>query len=712
VTARYSRLVLAALVLATACRRASSAHQDGGATLSLRTRTALFVLSASGHLRAQLAGQGTATRDLHVAEPAPQLLLGDTLVNDVWLDVAHAIDVAPLALPRLPGRAVEAKGHGAGDVEGIDKKLRLEVYDELPGLAFLQATYTNTSARPLMIARVVAQRWQLAGRAGAPPLWSFHGSSEQAREEALLPLTPGFERTNMMGAMTSAGRGGGLPLVAFWSRDAGVMLGLAETTPRILSLPVKVDQSGRTCASVELQPPAALAPGASFTTPLLLVGAFSGDYYDAVRAWISALTHRGLVFPAALAAAYEPSWCGWGFGPAVTPQQMVGALPAVKRLGFKWATLDEGALSNVGDGKPRPDFGLAGIRGVLNAYHAAGVRVQLWWLPLAVEYGGERPGHRQRRIARVAGEHPEWLILDPAGQPVHIFGGFALLCPAVAQVRDYHVALTRRFLGEWGFDGLKIDKVFTVPPCYNPAHGHRTPSESVERMGEVFRAIYDTAHAIRPQAVLQICSCASLPNLAWLPFMDQSVTADPDGPAQVRWRTKLLKAIYGPRAPVYADHVELTTTRLEGNRELTYGSDFASALGVGAVPGTRFVWPPLPGLEDVALTPERELHFRKWLDLYRNLRLAEGEFRNLYVYGFDTPEAYAIEKGGRIYYAFFADAAQPVFRGAVELRGLLSGHKYRVRDYEREEDFGTVSGPMAKLTVEFRRRLLLKATPQ
>jgi alpha-galactosidase len=180
----------------------------------------------------------------------------------------------------------------------------------------------------------------------------------------------------------------------------------------------------------------------------------------------------------------------------------------------------------------------------------------------------------------------------------------------------------------------------------------------------------------------------------------------------VRWRTKVLKAIYGPRAPVYADHVELTATRLEGDRELAYGSDFASALGVGAVPGTRFVWPPIPGFEDVALTPERELHFKKWLDLYGSLRLAEGEFRNLYVHGFDRPEAYAIEKDGRVYYAFFADAAQPVFRGAVELRGLAPRHTYRVRDYEREEDLGTVGGPVAKLTVEFRRRLLLSATPQ
>jgi alpha-galactosidase len=696
-------------LLATACGLPRPA--DGGATLALRTPTAVFVLSASGHVRAQLAGRGAAARALEVSALSPQLELGGQLLDDVPLDVAHALDVAPSIAPGLPCRAVEARGRGTGPLAAIEKSVRLEVCDALPELAFLRATYTNTGARPLSITRLMPQRWQLAARAAAPPLWSFQGGSEQAREEAVLPLTPGLERANAMGAMAATGRGGGLPLVAIWSRDAGTMLGLAETTPRVLALPVKVDACSQTTASITLAPEQALAPGASFSTPLLLVGAFSGDYYDAIRAWMTALGRRGLRLPVPSAEAYEPSWCGWGFGLEVTPQQMTGALPAVARLGFKWATLDEGLLSNVGDGEPRADFGRDGIRRVLDAYHALGLRVQLWWLPLAVEDGAQRP-RRQRRIARVVREHPEWLILDASGRPAHAFGGYALLCPAVADVRDSYVQLTRRFLGEWGFDGLKIDKVFTVPRCYNPLHNHRTPSEPVERMGEVFRAIYETAHAIRPHAVVQICPCAGLPNLAWLPFMDQSVTADPDGPAQVRWRTKVLKAVFGPRAPVYADHVELTATRSEGERELTYGSDFGSALGVGAVPGSRFVWPPAPGFEDVALTPQREAHFKRWLDLYRKLRLAEGEFRNLYVQGFDTPEAYAIEKDGRLHYAFFADAARPTFKGTVELRGLRPRQTYRVFDYDREQDLGTVTGPVAQLNVTFARRLLLAVTPQ
>jgi alpha-galactosidase len=217
---------------------------------------------------------------------------------------------------------------------------------------------------------------------------------------------------------------------------------------------------------------------------------------------------------------------------------------------------------------------------------------------------------------------------------------------------------------------------------------------------------------VRPDALIQICACASLPNLAWLPFTDQPVTADPDGPAQVRWRTKVLKAIYGPQAPVYADHVELTACRREGERLLCFGTNFATALGVGAVPGSRFVWPPAADYEDVALSADRERHFRKWLDIYRAERLAKGTFRNLYVHGFDVPEGYAVEKDGRIYYAFYADPPQTDYRGTLTLRGLLPAHTYRVLDRDSGRSQGTVRGPTASLRVQFKRHLLLMAIPQ
>ena len=46
-------------------------------------------------------------------------------------------------------------------------------------------------------------------------------------------------------------------------------------------------------------------------------------------------------------------------------------------------------------------------------------------------------------------------------------------------------------------------------------------------------------------------------------------------------------------------------------------------------------------------TPEKEAYWKKWIALYNNNMLSQGDFRNLYTFGYDMPEAYAIEKDGK-----------------------------------------------------------------
>jgi hypothetical protein len=47
-------------------------------------------------------------------------------------------------------------------------------------------------------------------------------------------------------------------------------------------------------------------------------------------------------------------------------------------------------------------------------------------------------------------------------------------------------------IGEWGFDGLKIDgqHLNGVAPCHNPAHHHAKPEASVEGLAHFFEVIY------------------------------------------------------------------------------------------------------------------------------------------------------------------------------------------------------------------------------
>jgi alpha-galactosidase len=88
--------------------------------------------------------------------------------------------------------------------------------------------------------------------------------------------------------------------------------------------------------------------------------------------------------------------------------------------------------------------------------------------------------------------------------------------------------------------------------------------------------------------------------------------------------------------------------------------------------------------------------------------LSRGNFRDLYTYGYDVPEAYAVEKDAKMYYAFFAPAAASEWHGTIELRGLAPG-RYRVTDYENGRDLGTIDSENPTLTTQFDEHLLLEA---
>lgn len=193
--------------------------------------------------------------------------------------------------------------------------------------------------------------------------------------------------------------------------------------------------------------------------------------------------------------------------------------------------------------------------------------------------------------------------------------------------------------------------------------------------------------------------CGTAYNFYTLPNLNMSVASDPLNSWQVRSKGKTLKALHGDGVAYFGDHVELSDGR----------QDFASTVGVGGVVGTQFTWPPGSNRNNrLDLTPEKEPTWQKWITIYNDKRLSQGEYRGeLYDIGFDRPEAHAISKAGRMYYAFFA----PQFEGKIELRGL-EPRSYKVRDYENGKTLGTVRGPKGELDAQFKAHLLLEATPE
>jgi alpha-galactosidase len=695
--------------------------KDGGPVI-VTTTAAEFQILPSGFLQATLR---KADKRLTLDEP----IVGSTGGSDSIVSQGKEFDFIP---DFSQTKVVEARGKlGRGKrVEiparplaptgvPIERTLVLEAYDDFPGVALVSATYKNVGTSDFHLDQVLMQQHrfnaqQVDSKVQPWDMWSFQGSSYDWGKDDVQKLTRTSSQPNVMGEAVKGGYGGGIPVVAVWTASAGEAIGHVETVPWTLSMPLKVDSDGRVNASINIPIDSDLKPGESYSTPRSFVAVYSGDFYEPLRTWSSVLQKEGWDIPKPSNEAYNVSWCGWGYEFNVTPKQMLGTVPKLKEMGIKWATLDDRWFDTYGDWNPRNEtFPGDSIKQMVDDFHKQGIYAQLWWLPLGAEDGQGKWESHKYIVSKVAKEHPDWFILDKNGKHGRMTRDLAALCPAVPEVQSYFKQLTEKFIREWGFDGSKLDNIYSVPACYNPAHHHKSPQDSVNAMADVYKIIFETTRSIKPESVTQACPCGTPPSLAWLPFIDQAVTADPVGALQVRRRIKMYKALLGPKSAVYGDHVELSEmTRVGADSWSEHGMDFASTLGTGGVPGTKFVWPdPGPKFKPVALTTQKEEHWKKWIALYNQKMLSKGEFRDLYVYGYDTPEAYAIEKDGKMYYAFFSDPGKP-FTGEIELRGLKPG-RYEVVDYTDGKNMGTVqaeNGTVAHLKTDFKEHLLLEVS--
>ena len=741
----FAALVGTLAALFVACQKKNINSADAGARaktstirviataerLQVVTPQAEFDLSPAGTLRASLkVGEQLFTLDDRA--PAGQRIISEGKpVEDITFDLAHASVKETAGKIGTLGQHIEVTG--ASPSRGLAETLTLEVYDDFPAMALLSASFRNRGTSPLRLDSVSLQEHRLnaslADPAAAPhDMWAFFGASLKWGKDEILRVPAKFSQENPLSLPIAVdgdlgGAGGGLPVVAFWTRKVGSAIGHIETLPLVVSLPTRTDRDDKISAAVKIPAAVTLQPGETYSTPRTFQMVYRGDYYEPLSQWSKVLEREGLERAAPNQEDYAVSWCSWGYKANVTPKQMLDTVPRLKELGIHWATLDDRWYNDYGDWQPRADtFPGDSTRQMVKQFHDQGIKLQIWWLPIAVEDGQYSDGGRKFGVSDVVKEHPEWLILERNGKHARMTRNLAALCPAVPEVQAYYKRLTERFIRDWDFDGHKLDNIFAVPQCFNPAHHHKSPNDSVYAMGEIYKQIFETTRALKPESVTQSCPCGTPPGLAWFRYMDQAVTADPISSVQVRRRIKMYKALAGPRAAVYGDHVELTRI-IDPNtpKAQQLGVDFASTLGTGGVPGTKFTLPEYRAqFPNIALSPEKEAHWKKWIALYNDKMLSQGDFRDLYTFGYDQPEAYAIEKDGNMFYAFYVSSESPslaekpkaknVWKGSVELRGL-EGKPYRVLDYVNNKDLGTVRGPIGKLAVEFQDDLLIQAVP-
>ena len=577
----------------------------------------------------------------------------------------------------------------------LRKSLSVIIYDEFPDLAVFDVSYTNIGKSELTILEWNNNAYTIDVQ-HAPaevPFWSFQSGSYERRPNWLVPLRTGFSQENYLG-MNASDYGGGTPIVDVWRRDVGIGVGLVEPRPRLISLPVSMPNAREAQVSVQYRRDQSLLPGESLHTFRSFVAVHEGDYFQTLLTYRRFMSKQGFQMAKAPESAFGAIWCAWGYGRNFKPQQVYDTLPKVKSMGFTWVTLDDGWQNNYGDWQLDPKKfprGDADIKAMVDRIRQEGFKAQLWWSPLSAVPD-----------SKLLTNEPDLALENQDGSRRKIsWWNSYYLCPANPRVVAYHKELVRKILVDWGFDGLKLDgqHMNGVPACYNPAHHHKRPEDSVEALPDFFREIYDAAQSAKPGSLVEFCPCGTSYSFFTMPHFNMSVASDPTSSFQVRSKGKTIKGLMGDDVPYFGDHVELSDNH----------DDFASTLGVGGVVGTQFVLPSLVekhGRFD--LTPDREKIFQKWLELYQEKGLSRGQYLGtLYDVGFDLPEAHVIRKDKNMYYAFFAET----WKGELELRGL-DDRAYHVVDYVDGKDFGIVRGPIAHLTTDFSKHLLLEATPE
>jgi alpha-galactosidase len=236
----------------------------------------------------------------------------------------------------------------------------------------------------------------------------------------------------------------------------------------------------------------------------------------------------------------------------------------------------------------------------------------------------------------------------------------------------------------------------------------------------IMKVIYETALECNPDAVILNCPCGTPMTPQWMTWQNQAVTVDPWTSWVNRGAFKEMKGLFGPRAPVVLDHIEISDE----------GEDF-SILGVGGVPATRFT----PSgrdrtneiedrIFDVRPFDEKLKLWKHWFGIYNEMRLSEGEYLNLYDLVFDIPETHVIKKEHTLYFSIYPGVPDGIvddggveyrqkkhskkWTGDFSFRGLDSGLNYQVRDWENDVILCELKGSHPTLKLDIDHHLLLE----
>ncbi|MGA2539532.1 MAG: alpha-galactosidase, partial [Terracidiphilus sp.] len=217
-----------------------------------------------------------------------------------------------------------------------------------------------------------------------------------------------------------------------------------------------------------------LAPGETFETPTVFLGAFTGGPDGAgnqLRSWV----RTALGNPRTWADPEYPLMVNnsWGSGMQVDEPLALKMIAASKELGLDMFHLDAGWFRGVGDWVPDPKKFPHGLAPVADEAHRQGLRFGIWvdWTQAALD---TQPGALNVHDPQVA----DWLVTDlPANWKPEEFKGQTIDI-GVPAAHDWAMKELNRIVLDDRLDMLEHDGYLVAQGCIRTDHPHAAPNRS------------------------------------------------------------------------------------------------------------------------------------------------------------------------------------------------------------------------------------------
>lgn len=696
-------LILLSLTIISCKEKEQIVYKDSGDTIRFENRA--IKLSIDQNMKISTSyfdGRKTKSMVSEESEPNDYLVIAGKNVSEFPVEKRELNEIQTSF-----GIGKQLKLTGKSNA-GIEKILTIELYNNFPNVAVSYVDYVNSSGNSLEIDKIIGSAYTvdrklLNSSHNSYDFSLFQGCGvEWGANYSNIKLDSAYAATNFMG-ITVADRdpkGGGIPMLDLWSKEMGVAIAHISPKPEFVNLPIETLPDGRVRYAIE-EPYSkqygkiSLAGGETYSTLKKVVVVHSLDYFDALRTYAKLLNAQGIkTFKETPATVPNAYWKTWGYELDFKVRDIYAKVPEFKELGIEMVVLDDGWFSNYGDWEPSTEKykfpeGRESLKKFIDDMHKEGLKVGIWWCPLVAEPASE-----------VAKQHPDWFMQEENGSryvmrdpyiPKDPKSGF--LCPSYPPVLEFWKEQIEKLYVTFDLDFIYHDwaNLIEVPPCYNPAHHHKSPLEPYWDLPKQYEQMYNQAQSLKPGYAIEMCECGRPHDPYKMPFYNITNASDATTKAQVRQRLKVEKALNGSKTYFNPGYI-LPESKADWGYD---PCEIDECVAMGGYFETYYT----------ELSPEKKEEWLKWMKIYKEEQIYKGEYLNLYDIANDSPEFHVNKKDGNFYY--FAPGP---FKGDVELRGL-DKVSYSLVNLSTNEVLAKVSGPTAKVTIDFGDDIYIKAMP-